>query len=287
MVKKILNISEKKLMKVDVLTGVKKIQNIFYEQSIKCFSVYDNDKIVGVITEKELVVAHPNRIAADVMSDKYICVDFSTSVWETKKIFELNKDVEVIFVQDENEIIGYLTRMILSIELGKSVDLLTGLYKSDYIFYNAYNLFKSEDNISIIFIDLDNFGYIDKKYGHIIGDSVLKKVADILKKSINKDSYLCRYAGDEFAVVTPYSIDDSKRLAQNIIKAINSYIFPDNIQVSASIGITGCSTHNKEVDNILELIINMVNIASLSSTRAKQKGYNSISIKNIDIDAIA
>jgi len=147
MVKKILNIADNNLMKVDILTGVKKIQTACFEQNIKCFIVSDNNTISGVITEKELVIAHPNRIAADVMSSKYLCVDSSICIWETKEIFDLNKDIDVIFVKKNDEIIGYLTRVILNIELGKSIDLLTGLYKSDYILYSASNILRNEENI--------------------------------------------------------------------------------------------------------------------------------------------
>ena len=182
---------------------------------------------------------------------------------------------------------GYITRTILKIELGKHIDLLTGLYKSDYMFYNAYNLIRSGKHISIMFIDMDDFGSIDKKYGHINGDAILRIVANILKENAGSDSYLCRYAGDEFAMVNSHFVGDSRILAEKIINAINSYPFPDDIRVSASIGITGFGAHNKKIDSISGLITKLVNIASLSSTRAKQSDNNSIIIGDIDIDAIA
>jgi len=175
----------------------------------------------------------------------------------------------------------------LDIELGKHIDLLTGLYKSDYMFYNAYNFIRSGKHTSVMFIDMDNFGYIDKKYGHLNGDAILKIVADILKENVGSDSYLCRYAGDEFAIVNPYCISDSRILAEKIISSINSYPFPNDIPVSASIGITGFGAHNVKTENISGLINKLVNIASLSSTRAKENVNNSIIIGDIDIDAIA
>jgi len=53
MIKKVFDIIEKKLMKIDVLNGTKKIQDIFHEESIECFTVYDEDIIVGIITKNE------------------------------------------------------------------------------------------------------------------------------------------------------------------------------------------------------------------------------------------
>lgn len=287
MIKKVLDIIDRNLMKVDILNGVRRIQNIFQEKVIECFVAYDGTELAGIITKKELVGAHPNRILADILSNEYICVDYSMYIWEIKEIFDQNKNINVILVENEDRIIGYITRTILNIELGKHIDLLTGLYKSDYMYYNAYNLIRNGKYATIIFIDLDNFGYIDKKYGHKNGDDILKKVADLLNKSIDSDSYLCRYAGDEFAIVTQNSIEDSRLLAEKIINSINSFHFPNDIPVSGSIGITGLGAQDKKIENISGLIDKLVNIASLSSTKAKQSLNNSIIVESVDLDAIA
>lgn len=287
MIEKGLKVADKNFIKVDILNGVRRVQEIAYEKNIECFAVYDNERLVGMVTKKELVVAHPNRIVADVMSNKYICVDYNLHIWMVREIFELNREIEIIFVQNGNDIVGFITRSILSIELGKHVDLLTGLYKSDYMFYNAYKLIRSEQNTTIIFIDLNNFGYIDKKYGHINGDNILRIVARILSENTPSDCYLCRYAGDEFAILTTYCSEESKLLAEKIINKISSYEFPNNILVSASIGISGCKVCNKKINNITDLIYKLVNMASLASTKAKQVEDCSIIIGNLDTDAIA
>lgn len=285
MIQKVLNIIDKNFMKVDILSGVRRIQNVFYEKNIDCFAAYEGEKLIGVVTKKELVYAHPNRIIADAMTDKYKCVDCSTPIWEIKEIFDCDKDICVVFVEEKNEIKGFLTRTILNMELASHIDLLTGLYKSDYIFYNMYKLINNKKEISLIFIDLNNFGHIDKKYGHINGDLILKNVAKILKENITKDTYLCRYAGDEFAVLTPYCIDECRLLAEKLINAIELYEFPNNIPVSASIGITGYKTHNKRIDNILNITNKLINIASLASTKAKGSLDNSIVIGDINVIA--
>lgn len=282
MIRNALNIIDKNFMKVDILNGVRRVQNIFYEKNIDCFAVYDGEKLVGVVTQKELVTAHPNRIIADAMTSQYRCVDCLTSVWEIKEIFDSNKDLCVIFVEEKNEIKGFLTRTILKIELARHIDLLTDLYKSDYIFYNTYNLISNGNEISLIFIDLNNFGQIDKKYGHINGDAILKSVAKILKENVASNTYLCRYAGDEFAVLTPYCIEKCKLFAEKLINAIDTYEFPNKIPVSASIGITGYKPHNKITDNTLSIINELINIASLASTKAKKDIGKSIVIEYMD-----
>lgn len=283
----VINIVNKNFIKVDILNGVRKIQDIFHEKNMECFLAYDNEKLVGVVTTKELIGCHPNRIIADAMSDKYICIDYCSHMWEIKEKFDLNRDIEIMLVVNENDVIGYITRATLNVELARQSDLLTGLYKSEYLFYNAYRSIKNGQNTTIIFIDLNNFGYIDKKYGHINGDIILKNVAEVLRKNIDCNSYLCRYAGDEFAILTTYCIEESKMFAEKIVNAINEYEFPNNIDVSASIGISGCRVHNAKIENISELVNKLVNIASLASTKAKQSVNESIIVGDADIDAIA
>lgn len=284
---KILNIIDKNFMKVDILDGVRRIQDIFCEKNIECFAAYENENLVGVVTKKELISAHPNRIVADVMSNKYICVHCCAYIWNVKEKFDSDRNIDVIFVEDENEIIGFVTRTTLNIELGKHIDLLTGLYKKDYIFYNSYKLMKSGQNTTVVFIDLNNFGHIDKKYGHINGDRILQGVADVLKENVDSDSYLCRYAGDEFTILTPYCVEKSKKIAEKVIAAISSYKFPNNIPVSAAVGIVSYKLNNTKLSNILDIINNLINIASLASTKAKGNDKTSIIIENADIDIIA
>ncbi|MCR1898608.1 GGDEF domain-containing protein [Irregularibacter muris] len=279
---------EKKFMKVNILNGVRRIQEIFQEDNIECFIAYAKKTLTGILTKKELIGAHPNRIIADVMSDKYICVDCNIYIWEIKEIFSRNRDIQVLLVEKEEEIIGYVTRTILNVELGQYIDSLTDLYKSDYMFYNIYNLIRQDKNATIIFIDLNNFGYINKTYGHIAGDRILKSISDILKSNLGSNCYLCRYGGDEFAIVAPYSIKESKPFAEKVTKAIKAYPFLENIPVSVSIGITGWKRQENKGQNISETLINkLVNRASLASTKAKKDGNNPIIIEYVDINEIA
>lgn len=278
---------KKNLREVQVLTGVRKIEDVFSREGIECFIVYEEKNLIGVITEKELVGAHPNRLAADVMSDKYLCVDYSMNIWKTKEIFDLHKDIHVILVEKEHKIVGYIKRATLHAELGKYFDSLTGLYKRDYMFYQVYKLIKQGKHATIIFIDLNNFGSIDKKYGHIIGDVVLKEVADILKNTLESNYYLCRYGGDEFAIVTPYCTAASRLLAEKIIKSIKSHLFLNDISVSASIGIAGFRIQNNKIENISALISKLVNIASLASTKAKKDRNHLVIVEDLNIDEIA
>jgi diguanylate cyclase (GGDEF)-like protein len=221
------------------------------------------------------------------MSNKYTCVSSDEFIWKSKEIFDLNKDIDNIFVVENDVIIGYITRYIINLEVAKHIDILTGLYKSQYLFYNTYNMLTDAQKVTIIFIDLNNFGYIDKTYGHINGDIILKNIAFILSKNTPSDSYLCRYAGDEFAILVPYGIDECKALAEELLKKIKEFKYPNNISVSASIGIAVRKMQRCKDENIFHIISNIINTASLASSKAKKRNDNTFIIEDEEINAIA
>lgn len=286
MIKKCCEIVDKKIMKVDILNSVGRIQKIYLNEGIECFIAYEENALAGIVTIRELVGAHPNRIIADVMTKKYKCVNHGICIWEAADELDRNHDINIILVEHEETIIGYIDKTIFDIELGKHIDILTGLYKSEYMFYNIYNFIRKKKNTVFLFLDLNNFGYIDKKYGHMNGDIILRTVADILKNNIDKNCRLCRYGGDEFAVVAPYYIDEGMQLAEKILEAIGTYDFLNNIAVSAAIGLIEYRANDDEIENIYVLVNEIINSASLASTKAKKESDNYIYVESLNKDAI-
>jgi diguanylate cyclase (GGDEF)-like protein len=69
--------------------------------------------------------------------------------------------------------------------------------------YGLYDYFSQEENISsksLAMFDIDNFKIINDTYGHVAGDFILKRIADIASSTLS-DSFVCRYGGEEFIVV--------------------------------------------------------------------------------------
>ncbi|MDK2820924.1 MAG: hypothetical protein PWP31_889 [Clostridia bacterium] len=286
MIRKVSNIMVKDFITVNSLDGVKTIKDIALEKGISYFPVMENDRVIGVITNKELIKAHPNRIAADAMTDSYVNININTSIWEAKELFE-KKNVDILLVEQNNEVVGLITESVLDIELGKHIDLLTGLYKSDYIFYNAAKLIKNGNEISIIFIDVDNFSCIDKEYGHICGDKILKQVAVLLDRHKPKDTYLCRFGGDEFIVLTPYYMEQAKDAAKRLLDAVSEYPFLNEIKVTMSAGIVGGRRYNRRITEVYKTVSNLINIASLASAKAKKTRSELSIVYEADVNEIA
>lgn len=283
MMRRVLDIVNRNLFKVNINDEIKKIKMIFYRENFDCAAVYDNENLVGVLTMRDLLVAPSDGKIMDIMTNRYLYTDCRNYVWKVKYIYDSRKELDVIFVKSKRNIIGYISRTDINIELGRHIDLLTGLYKNEYLFYNMYKKIKSGQSASLIFIDIDKFGYIDKEYGHIYGDIVLRNIADILKESISEDMFLSRYAGDEFVILNSYDIDSCNKLASKLSENIKNSKLPNQIEISASIGIATYDCIDRYKNSIMNIIKSLVNTASLASTIAKKNKPISISIKKLEI----
>jgi len=273
MMKQIASIMDKNFLKVKALDCVSFIKDLALEKRIDYFPVVENNITIGVVTYKELIQAHPNRIAADAMTHSFMVINSDMSIWEAKSIFE-EEAIELFIVEEDRKIVGLVTSSVLDIEFGKHFDLLTGLHKTDYVYYHALELIKKESEISIIFIDVNNFGQIDKKHGHIYGDNILKEIAYLLNKHKPKGTYLCRFGGDEFVVLTPFHADKAAKIAEELLDIVATGMYCDDDIITVSAGISGGKRVSSRVTDNYKTVQNLINIASLACSEAKKNTNN-------------
>lgn len=95
-----------------------------------------------------------------------------------------------------------LNETLQSTEHAANYDALTKLPNRKY--YNSFmkDVLKEKAFFALLFIDLNKFKIINDKYGHGVGDTVLKEVARRLSESIDEDDMLARLGGDEFVIIT-------------------------------------------------------------------------------------
>ena len=139
-----------------------------------------------------------------------------------------------------------------------SHDALTGLFNR-----GAYDLLMQstdKEHMALILIDVDEFKGVNDTYGHDVGDRVLKRVAEILKKSFRSVDILCRIGGDEFAVVMTRANSSMSQLVINKIERANDLLQhpkDDLPPVSLSVGVAFSDRRNpqgdifKDADNAL------------------------------------
>ncbi|MDR2455961.1 MAG: GGDEF domain-containing protein, partial [Deltaproteobacteria bacterium] len=122
--------------------------------------------------------------------------------------------------------------------------------------------------MALFMIDVDNFKKVNDTLGHLVGDSVLTQVAEILKTSLRKNDYPARFGGDEFTVVAPdTNTEQSHKLAEKLRHRIQSHDFnTGDIPVSISVGYT--------IYRVGETIQNFIRRADKALYDAKQMGRN-------------
>lgn len=273
MMRKVSEIMIKDYIVIDSLWGIRRIHDLADQTDMDCFPVADNHMIIGVLTRNDLIKAHPNRIALDAMTGKFKEIQANESIWKAKEALDMG-GADLLLVTHEGEIVGILTKQVLNFEIGKHIDLLTGLHKSDYILYKSLEFLEQGKEISVVFFDINNFGYINKEFGHVVGDRILQEIAQLLKVNTPEESYLCRYGGDEFALLTANYAEDCKALAEKLLQIIREHQFPQNIDISVSAGIAGGRRRNARMTDMYETVSNLINIASIASTKAKKQQDN-------------
>jgi len=120
--------------------------------------------------------------------------------------------------QDELQarVANLLRRRRLSVELKKEHDRVVKLSVTDDVsgFYNTRYLHRYldrllasptawEEEVSLVFFDLDNFKDVVDTHGHLLGSKVLKEVAQAVARVLDPDDRLVRYGGDEYVVILP------------------------------------------------------------------------------------
>ncbi|WP_207652870.1 diguanylate cyclase [Anaeromicrobium sediminis] len=255
---------------VDVCDGILKVERMITEKKLDMALVFEGGTLVGLLTYKDLLKSHPNRIVADAMNTNIIFIDPNSSIWHAKETFD-KQDTSVLVVMDNYMPMGFITDNHVYVEIGRYIDSLTNLYKTNYIFYKADEIIRTKTTLGIIFIDVNNFGYIDKHYGHSIGDVILKEISYLLKNSIPKDTYICRFGGDEFVLVTPYEKKNCTNLARELSALIAGHKFIKDIRLTISCGIVSFDSNNNRSENYFSHITNLINMASLASTKAKKE----------------
>ncbi|HEY8720038.1 putative bifunctional diguanylate cyclase/phosphodiesterase [Pengzhenrongella sp.] len=120
-------------------------------------------------------------------------------------------------------------------------DELTGLPNRRAMMAAADDALRSAAPLGLVLLDLDEFKDINDSAGHTVGDDVLISLAHRLRSSIDSDTMLARFGGDEFALLAP--INDEVRLfeiAERVRRVLRDPLRVDGMDLSidASVGIT-------------------------------------------------
>ncbi|MDO8961906.1 MAG: EAL domain-containing protein [Methylophilus sp.] len=130
---------------------------------------------------------------------------------------------------------------------------------------------RNNTQIALLFLDLDNFKYINDSLGHDIGDQVLQQVTASLNASVRGSDTVSRTGGDEFVILLADSKngEDAALTAEKILELFNLPHILDNHQlhVSTSIGISVYPTDGMDAETLIKN-------ADTAMYSAKENGRN-------------
>ncbi|WP_075518242.1 putative bifunctional diguanylate cyclase/phosphodiesterase [Moritella viscosa] len=167
-----------------------------------------------------------------------------------------------------------------------SHDALTGLPNrncgNDSLDQELIRAKRSNTNVLVMFIDLDNFKQINDTLGHSAGDQILMQSTERLLDSIRDADVLARLGGDEFLLVIPElkSLDSATYLAARVLSLFDAPFIWENQELFISTSI-GMSAYPQDGHNVQQLLAR----ADTAMYRAKQDGRNTFSFYNAAMSA--
>lgn len=102
-------------------------------------------------------------------------------------------------------------RLATDLQKLASSDALTGAFNRRSLEQEAVSLLmrciRAGDTLSVMMIDVDHFKSINDRYGHPVGDEVLRRLAALVQQTIRSGDYFARYGGEEFCILLPSTLE--------------------------------------------------------------------------------
>lgn len=132
-------------------------------------------------------------------------------------------------------------------------DDLTGLYNRAFFEIVLQRLDTEKQlPLSVIMGDLNGLKIVNDSMGHQAGDRLLQTAANCLKEVCRKDDFICRWGGDEFAIILPYTEENEAEKIGLMIKTESAEVLSDGIPISISIGTATKADSGQNIERVIK-----------------------------------
>jgi diguanylate cyclase (GGDEF)-like protein len=161
-------------------------------------------------------------------------------------------------------------------------DLLTGVFNRRAFLAGAHKLMtaqaKRRAEVGVLLFDLDKFKSINDRFGHAVGDDVLKLFAETASAAIRTSDIFARFGGEEFAIILPGGTEEAAVVAERVrfafeVRAVE--VSGHEINGTVSIGVTSAMVPKNFDPRMIEELLARADGALY---RAKENGRNRIEI---------
>lgn len=238
------------------------------QECLEIFSRYNNQRMLKSVTKR----------IAEILE---LLGDYKSSCHAFKEYVRFAENLSATHLSSKIKDFN-IQQSIKAIERRANIDCLTGVYNRYYLEVTCNHWLKEAkqfaESVCCMAIDIDSFKKINDTFGHLIGDEVIKAVAQSCLTITNADQermLTARYGGDEFVILLKgYSHQDIKEKAKQLfheITAIELNCLSNKFNVTVSMGIA-CSDSIPSAKNFTQLF----KIADEALYMAKNQGKNQI-----------
>ena len=175
-------------------------------------------------------------------SNEYRVVSIATAFGEAKAYYiEVDKlnDLYILTLTDITNI--QIER--LSAKYKATHDKLTSVYNrakfEEYLNLKCKDYKRYEKPLSLAILDIDYFKHINDTYGHLIGDKILKRLAEICISNIRESDLFARWGGEEFVLLlSETDLKTAVDVCEKLRKKVEDELFEDEIKITVSFGVT-------------------------------------------------
>ncbi len=142
------------------------------------------------------------------------------------------------------------------------IDDVTSLYNARYLLSaldrEVNRASRSQNRLSVLFLDLDRFKTVNDRFGHLVGSRVLRELGVLLQDSVRAIDTVGRYGGDEFTILlVDTGLEGALSVADRIRQSVASHSFGAerglDLRLTISVGVATFPTHGDSRERLLDL----------------------------------
>jgi diguanylate cyclase (GGDEF)-like protein/putative nucleotidyltransferase with HDIG domain/PAS domain S-box-containing protein len=199
----------------------------------------------------KLVSINSTPILADDGSHRGIMATFDNLTNLERKHAQLRKVLDRL--RDSRRVVRQQNQ---ELKMLATRDPLTGCFNRRTLFAEFEKLWEASTQfqkpLSCVLVDVDHFKSINDRFGHQVGDEVLKQVAETLRQTARKSDIVCRYGGEEFCVLLPdVDLLDAALAGERFRKALAAKQMCE-APVTASFGVSSWSLGAKNPQEMMD-----------------------------------
>jgi len=155
------------------------------------------------------------------------------------------------------------------------LDGLTGIYNRRHLERRLVGeldrMARYQHGMAVLMVDIDHFKRVNDEFGHLLGDEVLRHISVLFTNNLRKLDILCRFGGEEFAILLPETIgENARKVAEKLRHKVEAYNFAGVPRpVTVSIGHADYPEHGRTRDELIKS-------ADAALYAAKQAGRNRV-----------